>query len=228
MMRIRFGLLGLAFAVAAAASPALALDYPTHTVRVICPYPPGGTADIVARLVAQAITEATGGSAVVENRAGGGGNIGAEVVAKAEPDGYTLLASPPGPFATNISLYKHLPFDSRTAFAPNTVVAQSTSVLVARTNAPYHSVAELVAYAKANPKKVNYASQGAGTTSHLTAAMMAEAAHIDMVHIPYKGSAPADADLIGGHVDIIWDNIGSTMSFIRGGQMQTLAVGGRT
>jgi tripartite-type tricarboxylate transporter receptor subunit TctC len=218
----------MAAALAVAASPGWALDYPTRPVHVICPYPPGGTADIVARLVAQAITESTGQSAVVEDRAGAGGNIGAEVVAKAEPDGYTLLASPPGPLATNISLYKTLPYDSRTAFAPISIVAQSTSVLVARTNAPYHSVAELIAYAKANPKKVNYASQGAGTTSHLTAAMMSEAAHIEMVHVPYKGSAPADADLIGGHVDIIWDNIGSTMSYIRAKQMQTLAVGSRT
>jgi tripartite-type tricarboxylate transporter receptor subunit TctC len=210
------------------AAPAWALDYPTRPVHVICPYPPGGTADIVARLVAQAITEATGQSAIVEDRAGGGGNIGAELVAKAAPDGYTLLASPPGPLATNISLYKNLAYDSRTAFAPVTIVAQSASVLVARTNAPYHSVAELVAYAKANPRKVNYASQGAGTTSHLTAALMGEVAHIQMVHVPYKGSAPADADLIGGHVDILWDNIGSTMQYIRAKQMQTLAVGSRT
>jgi tripartite-type tricarboxylate transporter receptor subunit TctC len=228
MSRFRFALAGLVLALGIVAAPAWALDYPTRPVHVICPYPPGGTADIVARLVAQAITEATGQSAIVEDRAGGGGNIGAELVAKAAPDGYTLLASPPGPLATNISLYKNLAYDSRTAFAPVTIVAQSASVLVARTNAPYHSVAELVAYAKANPRKVNYASQGAGTTSHLTAALMGEVAHIQMVHVPYKGSAPADADLIGGHVDILWDNIGSTMQYIRAKQMQTLAVGSRT
>lgn len=229
MSWVRLGLFGMAVAaaLAVASSPTWALDYPTRPVHVICPYPPGGTADIVARLVAQAITESTGQSAVVEDRAGAGGNIGAEVVAKADPDGYTLLASPPGPFATNVSLYKNLPYDSRTAFAPISIVAQSASVLVANTSVPYHSVAELVAYAKTNPKKVNYASQGAGTTSHLTAAMMMEAAHIEMVHIPYKGSAPADADLIAGHVDVLWDNIGSTMSFIRAKQMQTLAVGGK-
>lgn len=227
MTRLRFGFLGLAVALALAVSPALAADYPTHTVHVICPYPPGGTADIVARLVAQAISESTGQSAVVDNRPGGGGNIAAELVAKAAPDGYTLIASPPGPLSTNVSLYKNLSYDSRTAFAPISVVAESSSVLVARTDAPYHSVAELVAYAKAHPKQVNYASQGAGTTSHLTAAMMAEAAHIDIVHVPYKGSAPADADLIGGHVDILWDNIGSTMQYIKAKQMQTLATAGR-
>lgn len=228
MSQFRFGFYGLAIAVAlAVAGPAPAADYPTHTVHVICPYPPGGTADIVARLVAQAISEATGQNAVVENRPGGGGNIAAELVARAAPDGYTLLASPPGPLATNVSLYKNLSYDSRTAFAPISVVAESASVLVARPHAPYHTVAELVAYAKANPKKVNYASQGAGTTSHLTAAMMSEAAHIEMVHVPYKGSAPADADLIGDHVDVLWDNIGSTMSYIRAKQMLTLAVGGR-
>ena len=227
MSRVRFSLLGLALALGIAAAPAWALDYPTRPVHVICPYPPGGSADIVARLVAQAITEATNQSAVVENRAGGGGNIGAELVAKAAPDGYTLLASPPGPLSTNISLYKNLPYDSRTAFAPISVVAESPSVLVARPNAPYHTFAELLAYAKAHPRQVNYASQGAGTTSHLTAALMGEAAHIQMVHVPYKGSAPADADLIGGHVDILWDNIGSTMQYIRAKQMLTLAVGSR-
>ena len=228
MRRLGSVVAGVMLALGVVAAPAWAIDYPTRPVHVICPYPPGGTADIVARLVAQAITESTGQSAVVEDRAGGGGNIGAELVAKAAPDGYTLLASPPGPFATNVSLYKNLPYDSRTAFAPITIVAQSASVLVARPNAPYHSVADLVAYAKAHPKRVNYASQGAGTTSHLTAALMGEVAHIQMVHVPYKGSAPADADLIGGHVDILWDNIGSTMQYIRAKQMLTFAVGSRT
>lgn len=230
MVRLRFSLASLVMMVSAgmfgvAATPARALDYPTRPVHVICPYPPGGSADIVARLVAQAITEATGQSAVVENRSGGGGNIGAEIVAKAAPDGYTLLASPPGPLATNVSLYDKLPYDSRTDFAPISIVAQSPSVLLARTSAPYHTFAELIAYAKAHPGKVNYASQGAGTTSHLTAALMGEVAHIQMVHVPYKGSAPADTDLIGGHVDILWDNIGSTMQYIRAKQMLTLAVG---
>lgn len=224
---IRGGLLAAA-ALCALASPqsGLAADYPTHAIRVICPFPAGATADTVARLVGQAITEATGQPGVVENRSGSAGNIGADLVAKAEPDGYTLLVSPPPPFAVNISLYKKLPYDSRTAFQPITVVAQSASVLVASTKVPYHSFADMIAYAKAHPHAINYASQGSGTTSHLTAAMMMQSTKIDIVHIPYKGSSPAVADLLGGQVDIMWDNLGSSLPHIKDGRMIALAVGG--
>ncbi len=220
----RFALLLTGLALCAAL-PAAAADYPNHTVRVICPFPAGGTADIVARLVAQMLTEATGQPAVVENRAGAAGNIGADLVAKAEPDGYTLLVSPPPPYAVNASLYKKLPYDAATAFQPISVVAQAASVLVANPGVPYHSFKELVAYAKANPHKVNYASQGSGTTSHLTAAMMAQRANLDVVHIPYKGSAPALTDLLGGQVDIMWDNLGTSQPLIKDKRLIGLAVG---
>ncbi|HEX9464282.1 MAG TPA: tripartite tricarboxylate transporter substrate binding protein [Alphaproteobacteria bacterium] len=208
-----------------AASDAAALDYPTRPIRVICPFPAGATADISARLVAQMLNEATGQPAVVENRSGAAGNIGADLAAKADPDGYTLLVSPPPPFAVNISLYKQLPYDPKTSFAPISIVVQSASVLVANPNRPYHTLKELIAYAKANPGKVNYASQGSGTTSHLTAEMMKQVAKLDIVHIPYKGSSPAVADLLGGQVDIMWDNLGSSMSHIQDKSFLALAVG---
>jgi tripartite-type tricarboxylate transporter receptor subunit TctC len=228
--RHRFGLLATAAALIAFAMPslALAIDYPTHPVRVICPFPPGATADIVARLVGQAITEGSGQPAVVENRAGSAGNIGADLVAKAEPDGYTLLVSPPSPFAVNISLYDKLSYDSRTAFAPISVVVQSPSVLVAATKVPYKTFPDLVAYAKAHPGTINYASQGSGTTSHLTAEMMKQMLGLNIVHVPYKGSAPATADILGGQVDIMWDNLGSSMQYIKDDRMLTLAVGSAT
>ncbi len=222
--------LGILFAAFATGVPSMgrAADYPTKTVRIICPFPAGGTADIVARLVAQMLSEAWTQPVVVENKAGAAGNIGADLVAKSEPDGYTLLVSPPPPYAVNVSLYKHLPYDARTAFAPISIVAQAASVLVANPKVPYHSVKELVAYAKANPHKINYASQGSGTTSHLTTAMMAQMTGIDIVHIPYKGSAPALADLLGGQVDFIWDNLGSSLPRIQDGSLLGLAVGSKT
>jgi tripartite-type tricarboxylate transporter receptor subunit TctC len=214
----------LATAIFAAGS-ASALDYPTKPVRVICPFPAGATADISARLVAQMITEATGQPAVVENRSGAAGNIGADLVAKADPDGYTLLVSPPPPYTVNISLYKQLPYDPRTAFAPVSIVVQSASVLAANPNRPYHTLKELIAYSKANPGKVNYASQGSGTTSHLTAEMMKQLAGLNIIHVPYKGSAPASADLIAGQVDIMWDNLGSAMQHVLDKRLVALAVG---
>ena len=207
------------------AHAAAALDYPTKPIRIICPFPAGATADISARLVGQMITEATGQPAVVENRSGAGGNIGADLVAKADPDGYTLLVSPPPPYAVNISLYKQLPYDPRSAFAPISIVVQSASVLVANPNRPYHTLKELLVYAKANPGKVNYASQGSGTTSHLTAEMLKQLAGVDIVHVPYKGSAPASADLIAGQVDIMWDNLGSSMQHVLDKRLMALAVG---
>src|SRR5258708_18248050 len=142
------------FGARAAAAP----DYPPPPIRVICPFPAGATADISARLVAQMLNEATGQPAVVENRSGAAGNIGADLAAKADPDGYTLLVSPPPPFAVNISLYKQLPYDPKTSFAPISIVVQSASVLVANPHRPEHTLKELIAYAKANPGKVNYAS----------------------------------------------------------------------
>ena len=210
----------------ALAAPAAAADYPTRAVRIICPFPAGGTADILARLVAQILQEAWTHPVVVENRAGAAGNIGADMVAKAEPDGYTLLVSPPPPLAVNMSLYKAMPFDARTAFAYVGIVAQSPSVFAVSPKTPYKSVAEFVAFARANPGKVNYATQGNGTTSHLTTAMLATQRELQMTHIPYRGSAPALTDLLAGQVDIMFDNLGSSLGHIKAGSLRALAVAG--
>jgi tripartite-type tricarboxylate transporter receptor subunit TctC len=208
-----------------AASPAAAADYPTRPIRVVCPFPAGGTADVVARLVALKLGEAWGQSVVVENRVGASGNIGADFVAKADPDGYTLLVTPPPPLSVNPSLYKTMPYDAATAFAWISVVAQSPSVLVINPKVPFKTIQELVAFAKANPGKLNYASQGGGgTTSHLTAAMMSMDAGIELTHVPYKGSAPALTDLLGGQVDMMFDNLGSSLQHIRAGTLRVLAI----
>lgn len=207
-------------------TPALAADYPTRAVRIVCPFPAGGTADILARLVAQLLQEAWTQPVVVENRAGAAGNIGADLVAKADPDGYTLLVSPPPPLAVNMSLYKAMPFDARTAFSYVGIVAQSPSVFAVSLKTPYRSVAEFVAFAKANPGKVNYATQGNGTTSHLTTAMLATQRDLQMTHIPYRGSAPALTDLLAGQVDIMFDNLGSSLGHIKAGSLRALAVAG--
>ena len=208
-------------------APRLAADYPTREVKIICPFPAGGTADILARLVAQLLQEAWTQPVVVENRAGAAGNIGADMVAKAEPDGYTLLVSPPPPLAVNMSLYKAMPFEARTAFSYIGIVAQSPSVFAVNPRTPYRSVAEFVAFARANPGKVNFATQGNGTTSHLTTAMLATQRELQMTHIPYRGSAPALTDLLAGQVDIMFDNLGSSLGHIKAGSLRALAVAGQ-
>jgi len=223
MLRRLAGSLALLLALS---TPAAAADYPTRTVRIICPFPAGGTADILARLVAQQLQEAWTHPVVVENRAGAAGNVGADMVAKAEPDGYTLLVSPPPPLAVNMSLYRAMPFDARTAFSYIGIVAQSPSVFAVNPKTPYKSVAEFLAYATANPGKVNYATQGNGTTSHLTAAMLATQRDLQMTHIPYRGSAPALTDLLAGQVDIMFDNLGSSLGHIKAGSLRALAVAG--
>jgi len=225
MLRRLVGSLALLVAFAA---PAAAADYPTRAVKIICPFPAGGTADILARLVAQLLQEAWTHPVVVENRAGAAGNIGADMVAKAEPDGYTLLVSPPPPLAVNMSLYKAMPFDARIAFSYVSIVAQSPSVFAVNPRTPYKSVAEFVAFAKANPGKVNYATQGNGTTSHLTTAMLATQRDLQMAHIPYRGSAPALTDLLAGQVDIMFDNLGSSLGHIKAGTLRALAVAGQS
>ncbi len=227
-MQLRRVALSLALLAALAVpAPLLAADYPTRAVKIICPFPAGGTADILARLVAQLLQEAWTHPVVVENRAGAAGNIGADMVAKAEPDGYTLLVSPTPPLAVNMSLYKAMPFDARTAFSYISIVAQSPSVFAVNPRTPYRSVAEFLAFARANPGKVNYATQGNGTTSHLTTAMLATQRDLQMTHIPYRGSAPALTDLLAGQVDIMFDNLGSSLGHIKAGSLRALAVAGQ-
>lgn len=206
-----------------ALAPALSLAQPSKPVRLIVPFPAGGTADVLPRIVAEQIRGSYPNGIVVENKSGAGGNIGAAEVARADPDGTTYLVSPPGPIAINHHLYRKLPFDP-TQWVPVTVLATVPNVLAVRRNFPANSVQEFLAYLKANPGKVTYASQGNGSTSHLTAGLFMQLTGTEMVHIPYKGTAPALVDLVGGNVDIFFDNISSSAQFHDGGKIKVLAV----
>jgi len=214
----------LALSAAAAATLGLrAWAQPNKTLRLIVPFPAGGTADILPRVLAEKVRASYPAGVVVDNRAGAGGNIGAELVARSDPDGTTLLVSPPGPIAINHHLYKSLSFDP-TKWVPITVIATVPNVLNVRKGFPARDLKEFIAHVKAHPGKVTYASQGNGSTSHLTAAMFMQLTGTDMVHVPYKGTAPALVDLVGGQVDVFFDNIASSATFHNGGKTHILAV----
>jgi tripartite-type tricarboxylate transporter receptor subunit TctC len=212
-----------ALAAAAVGGPLSARSQTGKPLRIIVPFPAGGTADVLPRLLAEKMKEAYPGGVVIENRTGAGGNIGAEAVARAEPDGSMLLASPPGPIAINHHLYKSLPFDP-TRWVPVTVMATVPNVLALANKVPATSLDEFVAYLKANPERVSYASQGNGSTSHLTANLFMQLTGTRMNHVPYRGTAPALADLVGGQVDVFFDNIASSAQFHQGGRIRILAV----
>jgi tripartite-type tricarboxylate transporter receptor subunit TctC len=201
--------------------------YPTKQVRMVVPFPAGGSADILCRIAGEKVGAAWNQPVIIDNRAGAGGNVGAEIVYRAEPDGYTLLCSPPGPLSINHNLYKTMPYDW-TKFVPVTVLALVPNAISARIDLPANSVQELIAYAKANPGKVTYASQGNGSTSHLSAQMLATMAGIDMVHIPYKGEGPALIDLTAGRVDIFIGNISAALRFEKARQLKFLGVASHT
>lgn len=209
--------------VLAAPLAAAAQTFPSKAVRVIVPFPAGGAADSVARIVTERMSAKWGQPVLVENRAGAGGNVGADAVYRSDPDGYTLLSSPPGPLAINHNLYKTLSYEPG-RFVPITVLCLSPNVISARTDLPANSVKELVAYAKANPGKVSYASQGNGSTSHLSAAMLASMAGLQLLHVPYKGEAPALTDLAGGRVDIFIGNLFAALKLAQGGRIKLLGV----
>lgn len=209
--------------VALHALPAPAADFPSRPIRLVVPFPAGGTADVLPRILADKIRPRFPEGVVVENKPGAGGNIGAELVAKAEPDGHTLLASPPGPIAINRSLYPKLGYDSA-LLVPVTVIASVPNVLAVSTKVPVKTVQEFVAYARANPGAVSFASQGNGSTSHLTAMLFQSVTGTRMTHVPYKGTAPALTDLVGGQVDVFFDNLSSSMALHKGGKIRILAV----
>ena len=214
----------LALLAGTAALPAFAqADYPNKPVRFIVNFPPGGTVDVLTRTVAQKLSERFGQPFVVENRAGAGGNIGAHAVATAAPDGYTLLASPPGPLSINQYLYKDMSFDPA-KLAPIVLMAGVPNVITARANFPANSVQELIAYAKANPGKVTYGSQGNGSTSHLTGQMFATMTGSDMLHIPFKGEGPALTELLGGRVDLFFGNISAVLKYQETKQVKLLGL----
>jgi len=198
--------------------------YPSKPIRIVVPFPAGGTTDILARAVAAKLTETTGQPAVVDNRPGAGGNIGAELVAKSAPDGYTFLMGTVGTHAINPSLYAKMPYDHVKDFAPVILVAGVPNVLVVNPALPVNSVQELIAYIKANPGKVNFASSGSGTSIHLSGELFKTMTGLQLTHVPYKGSAPALQDLVGGQVQIMFDNLPSSLALIKGGKLKALAV----
>jgi tripartite-type tricarboxylate transporter receptor subunit TctC len=203
---------------------ARAQEYPSRVVRIIVPYPPGGTADVMPRILSDWLSRKWGQSVIVENRTGAGGNIGAEVVAKADPDGYTLLASPPGPLVVNQNLYKHLDFDPL-QFVPITVMGRVPNALVVNpTRIKAQTVKDFISYAKANPGKITDATQGNGTTSHLTSELFQMMADVKLQNVPYRGSAPALNDLVAGNVDCMFDNLGVSMQFVKAGKLKLIAV----
>jgi tripartite-type tricarboxylate transporter receptor subunit TctC len=198
--------------------------YPTKPVRLVVPFPPGGTTDILARAVAQKLSETWGQQVIVDNRPGAGGNIGSELVAKSAPDGYTLLMGTVGTHAFNPSLYAKMPYDHVKDFTPVILVAGVPNVLVVNPSLPVNSVSELIAYGKANPNKLNFASSGNGTSIHLSGELFRTMTGVQMTHVPYKGSSPALTDLIAGQVQLMFDNLPSSLQFIRAGKLRALAV----
>jgi tripartite-type tricarboxylate transporter receptor subunit TctC len=209
--------------LAAGIGAAPAQDFPTRAVRIIVPFPAGGTADIVPRVVGDMLSRKWGQPVIIENRTGAGGNIGAEAAFKAEPDGYTLLSAPPPPLVINQNLYPKLNFDP-VQFVPIVVMARVPNSLVVTPKFPARSVAEVIAQARPAPGKVTSATQGNGTTSHLTSEMFQMMAGVKLQHVPYRGSAPALADLVAGNVDLMFDNLGVSLALVKGGQLRLLAV----
>ena len=201
-------------------------NYPTRPIRVIVPFPAGGAADALPRIVAERLAARWGQPVIVENRAGASGSIGAEAVARAEPDGYTLLSTPPAPLVINPSLYTKLPYDP-TQFVPVSVMAAIPSVLLVNPEKiRANTLQEFVALVRTNPEKFNYASQGTTTVSFLTTEMLKTAAGgLKITHVPYKGTAPGLAALLAGEVDMMFDNLGVTVQHVRAGKLRALAVG---
>ncbi len=223
------GMIAIALAAACAAAPmqAPAQDWaPTKPVRIIVPVV-GGTNDLVARLVAPKLQEVLGQSVIVENKGGAGGNIGTDMVAKAAPDGHTIMVGYNGPIAVNVSLFDKMPYDPVKDLAPITLAVTAPQFLTVHPSVPANTVAELVALAKARPGKLSYASIAVGSASHLTMEMMKTAAGLDIVHIPYKGSAPAVTDILGGNVQAAFFVPGNVLQYVKSGQIRLLASTGR-
>jgi tripartite-type tricarboxylate transporter receptor subunit TctC len=218
---------GLAAAALAAppvvSSRALGANWPARTVRVVVPFTPGGSTDITARLVSGRLQEVWGQSVVVENRAGAGGNIAADVVAHSDPDGYTIFIVGPG-LATNQFLYTQLSYDPVGDFAPVTMLITQPNLMCVPNSSPAKSVQEFIAYCNADKGKVTYASSGNGTTLHLSGELFKRLAKVEMTHVPYRGGAPAINDLVPGRVDVIFDNMPSILPHVKSGSLRGLAV----
>jgi tripartite-type tricarboxylate transporter receptor subunit TctC len=198
--------------------------FPSKPLSIVVPFAAGGATDILARIIGQALSVELGQSVIIENRPGAGGNIGGQIAAKAAPDGHTLFMGAVGTHAINPSLYKKMPYDPIKDLAPLTRVANVPNLLVANPQQPFKTVAELIAYAKANPGKVNFGSSGNGTSIHLSGEMFSHMAKVDIVHVPYKGSAPAMNDLLGNQIAIMFDNMPSALQYVRAGKLNALGV----
>jgi len=204
--------------------PALAETWPTRPIRFIVPFAPGGGGDVVGRIIGQRMSEQLGKPLVIDNRAGGGGTLGCELAAKAAPDGYTLLLGNVGPIAVGPALYPKLAYDPVRDFAPVTMIASFPNLLVANPGLPFKTVPELVAYAKSRPGALNFASAGAGTSTHLAGELFKSVAGIDVVHVPYKGGAAAMTDIIAGQVAYYFGTMPSSMPLAKAGKLRALAV----
>src|SRR3954469_12227249 len=217
-MRFAIVILGLAVALGANAQA-----YPSKPIRFVSPYPPGGANDILARIIGQKLSEYLGQQLVIENRGGATGNIGAEYVAKAPPDGYTILMGQASNLTINVSLMK-MPYDPVKDLAPVTLVATTPNLLVVHPSLPVKTVKDLVVLAKVKPGSINYASSGSGSAGHLAAELFKRVAHIEMVHIPYKGAAPALTDVVAGQAQIYFTSPISAQPFVKGGRLRMVAV----
>ncbi|HXS53144.1 MAG TPA: tripartite tricarboxylate transporter substrate binding protein [Usitatibacter sp.] len=222
---MKSALLGLAAALLLALAPlAQAEPYPSKPIHFIVPYPPGGPLDTVARLLARKVSEGVNQPVIVENKPGAGGNIGAEYVAKSAPDGYTILMGAVATHAINPTLYSHIPYDPVKDFAPVTELAWTPNVLVVNPSLPVSNVQQFIAYAKAHPGQLDFGSGSTGSAGHLAGELFNSMAGVQMVHVPYKGAAPAMQDLIAGRVQLMFDNLASSLGHIRAGSVKALAV----
>jgi len=213
-----------AMACAVVALPAAAQPYPAKPIRFVVPFPPGGPLDIMGRGIAQKLQEAWGQPVVVDNRPGAGGGIGADLVAKSPGDGYTLLMGAVSTHAINPSLYAKIPYDPQKDFAPVALVAQVPNILVVNPALPVQSVQELIAYARAKPGALSFGSGSTGSTGHLAGELFKTEARVDMVHIPYKGGAPAMQDLLAGQTQLMFDNLANALPQVKAGKLRALAV----
>jgi tripartite-type tricarboxylate transporter receptor subunit TctC len=204
--------------------PAVAQDYPNRPITLVVPFPPGGSTTIVARIVADKMSDALGQSIVIDNRGGAGGTIGSRAVSKSAPDGYTILLGYSGTLAIGPTLYGNVGYDPRKDFDPIGRIGTAPNTLVVHPSVPVHSVAELIAYAKANPGKVNYGSAGIGTVSHVCGEYFANVAGVTLTHIPYKGTGPAIIDLLGGHIPMAFAPVPATHENAQSGKLRMLAV----
>jgi tripartite-type tricarboxylate transporter receptor subunit TctC len=216
----------VALAVMLLGQPVAAATFPDHPVRIMVPFPAGGSNDVVARFLGMKLYEVWGQQVIIDNRPGAGGNIGAEMVARSAPDGYTLLLTAPGPLAVNQSLYPHLPFDPMVDFAPVALVASVQIVLAVNPEVKATNVRELIALAKHSPGKINFGSSGYGSTNHLAGELFRKLAGIDIVHVPYRGAAPAMNDLVAGQIPMLFDNMPAIQPQALAGAIRPLAVAG--